>query len=247
NGKVAERTRKVKVAAGERVFVSFLDKAAADSPKEKDKQVVTSKGGKRTPATSVNFKKAFGLPFESLGTLGSRIEQARRKPDPVALGHAAAELAVAEKVSGKKASLTSTALMAEAAELAKLRRQVAELKAMAAIKVQIADEEANAQFFSNEIAQAEKEAQQERAAVQANERPTDAPRKILLNNYTTQYIDLWVNGSYKMQVPPGGSKWCVIEHKFNPTVLTAWGNEDDSAPWRREIWGAYKTYTWNLE
>jgi hypothetical protein len=29
---------------------------------------------------------------------------------------------------------------------------------------------------------------------------------VLLNNYTTQYIDLCVNGIYKMQVPPGGSK-----------------------------------------
>lgn len=70
---------------------------------------------------------------------------------------------------------------------------------------------------------------------------------MLLNNYTTQYIDLWVNGIYKMQVPPGGSKWCVIEHKWNPTVLTARGDEDEGGPWRREIWGAYQTYTWNLE
>src|SRR5262245_34885681 len=47
NGKVVERTQKVKVTAGEQVFVSFLGKAGADSPKDKDKQVVTSKATKR--------------------------------------------------------------------------------------------------------------------------------------------------------------------------------------------------------
>jgi hypothetical protein len=30
-------------------------------------------------------------------------------------------------------------------------------------------------------------------------------------------------------------------------VLTARGDEDEGDPWRREIWGAYQTYTWNLE
>ena len=81
----------------------------------------------------------------------------------------------------------------------------------------------------------------------SNQLPGDAPRKILLNNYTTQYIDLWVNGNYKMQVPPGGSKWCVIEHKWNPTVLTAYGNADDAVWGPRDVFGAYSTYTWNLQ
>jgi hypothetical protein len=26
-----------------------------------------------------------------------------------------------------------------------------------------------------------------------------------VNNYTTQYIDIWVNGNYKLQVPPRAS------------------------------------------
>ena len=60
-------------------------------------------------------------------TLGNRIDTARRQYDPVALGNTASELALAEKVSGKQASLTSTALYKESVELAKLRRQVAEL------------------------------------------------------------------------------------------------------------------------
>ncbi len=121
NGKTVERTRKVPVTAGASVRVSFIEDPKAEKlkgkDKEKDVQVVTSKASKRVPATTINFKKAYGLPFDSLATLGSRIDAARRKPDPVTLAHAASELAVAEKVSGKKASLTSKALLAESAEL----------------------------------------------------------------------------------------------------------------------------------
>src|SRR5262249_4039454 len=158
---------------------------------------------------------------------GSRIDAARRAPDPVALAHAAGELAVAEKVSGKKASLTSKALLAEAAELATLRKEVAELKATFAVHQQIADAETNRKFWTDQIALADGITKREKDAIQSNELPTDAPRRVLINNYTTQYIDIWVNGNYKLQVTPGGSKWFTIEHKWNPTVLTGYGDEDD--------------------
>ncbi len=122
------------------------------------------------------------------------------------------------------------------------------MKAAFAVHQQIANEETDVNYWNTMIGLADKTAKQESNAVTRNELPTDAPRKILLNNYTTQYIDLWVNGNYKMQVPPGGSKWCVIEHKWNPTVLTAYGDEDDSATWGpRQIYGAFQTYTWNIE
>ncbi len=186
--------------------------------------------------------------MDSLGTLGSRIDTARRLPDPVALAHAASELKVAEKVSGKKASLTSKALLAESAELARLRRQVAELRTVSAVHQQIANEETDIHFWTNQIAMADQTAQQEKDAVLRNELPTGAPRKILINNYTTQYIDLWINGYYKMQVAPGSSKWCVLEQKWSPTVLTAYGDEDDSPTWGpRNIYGTFNTYTWNIE
>src|SRR5689334_18864141 len=86
-------------------FVPAEQPKPAD-PASQDKQVDSSKAVRRKPAASVNFRKELGLPFATLGTLGSRIDAARRAPDPVALAHAANELAVAEKVSGKQASLT---------------------------------------------------------------------------------------------------------------------------------------------
>jgi hypothetical protein len=214
-------------------------------PSKEDKQVVDTKAAKRPSATSVDFRKELNLPFQSLGTLGGRIESARRASDPVALGHAASELAVAEKVSGKKASLTSTALVKESAQLAKLRRQTAELQATLTIANQVANEEALATELKNEIAQAQKFTKQETAAAQRNEEPT-GPRNLLVNNYTPQYVDVFVNGYYKMQVLPGESQQGVIEHKWNPTVLKASGNDDITYWGPRYIWGTFKTYTWNL-
>jgi uncharacterized protein (TIGR03000 family) len=244
-GKPVEKKKRVDVSAGANIRVAFVDEPKV---KGKDIQTVTSKPTKRVPASTINFKKAFGLPFDSLGTLGSRIDSARRKPDPVALAHTASELSIAEKVSKKQASLTSTALLAESAQLAQLRRQVAELKAVYAVHQQIANEETSAAGWTQMIESADRATQQESAAIRSNTLPTDTPRRVLVNNYTTQYIDVWVNGTYKMQVPPGGSSWCTIEHKWNPTILTGYGNEDDGftyGPMR--IFGAFKTYTWNIQ
>src|SRR5262245_48681024 len=90
------------------------------NPQKDDKQIVDSKAQKRTLAASIQFNKELGLPYKSLTTLGSRIDTARRGHDPVSLAHAASELSVAEKVSGKQASVTSSTLLKESAELAKL-------------------------------------------------------------------------------------------------------------------------------
>src|SRR5262245_57169090 len=87
--------------------VALSQETQKEDPAAQDQQVVASKAIRRTAASSINFRKELNLPFPSLGTLGSRIDAARRAPDPVALAHAASELAVAEKVSGKQAGLTS--------------------------------------------------------------------------------------------------------------------------------------------
>jgi hypothetical protein len=215
-------------------------------PKGADKQVVDSRAKKRAPATAINFRKELSLPFPSLSTLGARIEAARRAADPVGLANAASELAVAEQVSGKKAPLTSAALLKEAAQLAGLRRQAAELKATLRIANQMATEQEVVTDLQEEIAMADQSARAEQAAIQQNEQPTAAPRWVLVNNYTPQYIDVYVNGFYQMQLTPGASRWCLVDHRWNPTVLTAYGDEDVAQWGPRYIWGEFKTYTWNL-
>jgi hypothetical protein len=63
-----------------------------------------------------------------------------------------------------------------------------------------------------------------------NQEPTSAPRQVVVNNYTPQYVDLWVNGSYMTQVLPGAGQVVTLQQRWNPTVLTAYGN-DDSSTW----------------
>ncbi|WP_236624223.1 hypothetical protein [Rhodopirellula baltica] len=63
--------------------------------------------------------------------LGSQIHASAADPDPVTLAVAANSLAAAESATGKTAKVTSDQVMAEAVELAKLRRDLKELKAIA--------------------------------------------------------------------------------------------------------------------
>jgi hypothetical protein len=222
------------------------DEPKKDAPNPPDKQVVDSKLVHKPAAASVNFRKELKLPFASLTTLGARIDQARRAPDPVALAHAASELGVAEKVSGKTASITSKQVLQEAAELASLRRQAAELKAVLQVANQNMFEEERIRAMQKEIKLAEDQTKAEQQAFQQNQEPTATPRTVVVNNYTTQYLDIWVNGNYKTQVQPGASQVITIEHRWNPTILTAYGNEDMDNPGPRYIWGQFTKYTWNI-
>jgi hypothetical protein len=213
-----------------------------------DKEVVSSTAAPHTAAASVNFRKQLNLGFPTLRTLGSRIDAARRAHDPVALANTANELAVAETVSGKKASLTAKTLAKEAAQLAALRRQVAELRAVAQVSQQITDEKEDALFLQQSIQAAKEQAAADQQQIERNLEPTWTPRKVVVNNYTTQYLDIWVNGNYKIQVAPGMSQLFYVEHRWNPTVLTAYGDEDAGADtWGpRYIWGRFTKYTWNI-
>src|SRR5262249_48606057 len=112
-----------------------------EDPSTQDPQVVDSKAQKGKPASAIDFRKELQLPYPTLGPLGARIDTARRQSDPIALGNAASELSLAEKVSGKQASLTSNALLRESIQLAKLRRENVELQAMLHLTNQIANEQ----------------------------------------------------------------------------------------------------------
>jgi hypothetical protein len=221
--------------------------AKSDDPAANDQQVVRSKPTARTPATSVNFRKELNLPFASLGTLGSRVEAAQRAPDPVALAHAGNELAVAEKVSGKTASLTSKQLLKESAELASLRKQEAELNAVYEVANQNSLAEESIAKIKDAIATAKAITRQDRESFQRNEQPAAAPRQLVVNNYTAQYLDIYVNGNLMTQVQPGLSRVITIAQRWNPVVVTAYGNEDTSSWGPRTIWGKFTKYTWNID
>jgi hypothetical protein len=244
-----QRTRAGLALLGVLVLVCLVgaDPAKKDDPAAADQQVVSSKATQRPAASTVNFRKELGLPFPSLSTLGSRIDAARRAPDPVALAHAANELAVAEKVSGKSASLTSKQVMQESAELASLRRQEAELKAVLQVSNQVMFEEEKVASLKKQLALAQSATRADQEAFAQNQEPTYAPRQVVVNNYTPQNVDLWVNGSYMAQVLPGSSQVITLQQRWNPTVLTAYGNDDSSTWGPRYVWGRFSKYTWNIQ
>ncbi len=215
------------------------------APPDEDKSVVKSKPTKVTPAVSVKFRKDLGLPLASLGTLGSRIDTARRAGDPVTLANAASELAVAEKVSGKTASLTSQQLLAESAELASVRRQEAELKSVLEVSEQLRAAQAQLTNLKASIATAQTQAKAEKEALLKNEEPT-AARKLVVNNYTSQYIDIQINGYLLGQVLPGSSRSFTIEQRWNPIVVKGWGDADETTFGPILLQGALPKYTWNI-
>jgi hypothetical protein len=45
---------------------------------------------------------------------------------------------------------------------------------------------------------------------------------------------------------PGAAQTIIIEHRWNPTVLTAYGDQDIDEFGPRTIWGKFTTYTWNI-
>jgi hypothetical protein len=218
----------------------------ADDPAAADKEKIDSKATRRATASGVKFRKELGLPYSTLSTLGSRIDGARRAHDALALINAANELAVAEKVSGKKASVTSKELAKESAQLAALRRQETELRAVTTTAMQIQDTDDTITTLKQILDQAKAQAAADSEAIKMNQEPTWKPRTVIVNNYTTQYIDVWCNGTYKVQVAPGMAQSFVIEHRWNPTVLTGYGDEDDQSWGPVNIWGRFNKYTWNI-
>lgn len=60
-------------------LASSVDAQKADD----DQQTVATKAQKKPAAAAIDFRKEFGLPYPSLGTLGARIDTARRSQDAV--------------------------------------------------------------------------------------------------------------------------------------------------------------------
>ena len=222
----------------------------AEDPKKPDptgdQQVIKTKATKAKPAAAVPFRKELGLSFDSLGTLGTRIDRARRAGDPVALGHAAGELDLAEQVSGKTASVTSKQLLTEAAELANLRKQNAELQAVLLMSRKITLAQDQMTDLKKNIEAAQAQAEEAKRSFQKNEEPAFAPRKLVVNNYSTQYVDVQVNGYLKGQVDPGTSKVFTIDQPWNPIVLKGWGDSDESTFGPVVLKGQFDKYTWNI-
>jgi hypothetical protein len=134
----------------------------------------------------------------------------------------------------------------EAMKLAKLRQEETELQALVHLTHQTAQADSSVAALKRELARAQKRAQAERAAIKQGKEPTNKTPKLTIQNESGQYADVYINGHYTLRIPPFQSKSCLVEHKWNPTVLTGYGTGATS--WGPTyIWGKYRTYTWHLD
>lgn len=208
---------------------------------KKDAKKVTVKAtlDPSPPANTVDFAKAYNLPFESLGAIGARIEAARRHPDPVALAAIANELAVAEAVSQKKADVTAENLAKEAIELAVLRDDSTELKAMALL---VKDSEAARKLEAKGTAAAEQK-EQELAAVKRGEVGRGILHKLIVPNHSEVTVTVHMNGRPVGWVGPHGVGEFHVHDHSHVTELAAWG---PGHHWHGHAVGPYIDYVFEL-
>lgn len=209
--------------------------------KKKGENSLDSKSEADKSAAKIDFQMELGLAYPSLLTLGSRIQQYRTSsPDPVGLAHAARELALAEKVSGKKASLTSEALMAEAVLLAKVRNDSSELTAVAAI---VSDKKVQAELTAA-AKKAESDAAERAKLAKEGVKSRGIHSQLTVRNHDHYHVDVYYNGRYLGIVRGHGYRsFYVHDHSpyFNLYARNHYGKR-----WRRHLHGGYRSLTWNL-
>jgi hypothetical protein len=173
-----------------------------------------SEHGKDSPclgACLISFRKELGLSFDYLDALGLRIHEAAERPDPVDLAAAATSLAVAESVSGKKASVTADQLLDEAVKLAKQRENADELKAIALL---VKDEDVKEEI--SELAEAARDKKRE---------PGEGSREIFgtleVINHTNECLRILVDGRYVGEAHEGETALLHVHSHRNPNHLSA--------------------------
>lgn len=192
-------------------------------------------------ASLVNFTKELGVPLEYLNTIGTRIATARKTPDPVELALAAQALAVAEGVSGKKASLTSTEVFAEALDLAMKRNVSAELAAVA----MVAPDQANKDSLTKSAAVAKKLEAEEKAKPQG-EGSREILESLTVTNETGECVKIYVDGFYVGTVHRGGTKRFGVHTHTHKTEVTAICEDGGEVVGRSYAHGHHHNVSWTV-
>ena len=207
-----------------------------DSAKEVGEKEMTYVSG-----ATIDFSSALELNYASLSTLGSRIEQCRTgSPDPVGLAAAAHELAIAEKVSGKKAKLTSAGLLEEAIHMATVRDDSSDLKGILHyVKNEKAREELETACLKAERAEKVR-SEQAKAGVETK----GIHSQLIINNYSHQYMKIYYNRRYQGTVRPHGHRHFRIHDHSGHWDVHAIGSR--GSRFHRHKHGAVRNYTWTL-
>jgi hypothetical protein len=243
------------LAAGVSIPASSADDKKTDNkaPNAKAKRF-ESKATTVELARAINFTEALGLHFDSLTTIGIRIDDARKTRDPVAMANAASYLAAAEAVSGKKAKLTAEELTKEAVKIARLRNKSHELKAVAML---LKDSDLVKDF--PELAKKSQKREDARiAAYKAGERQLGIVGRFEMQNNTDYKIHVWADtssGSVDLGWwDPRSTSYSntQIEDRGDPqaepptTHLHA-QSEDGSRNWDQDIPWETNDYCWCLD
>lgn len=212
-----------------------------DAPKAGGGETQTVESKKEKAAAIPDFANAYGLTYESIASVGTRLGEARHKSDPVALGMIATELGIAEKVSGKTASLTSADVMKEAIEMAKLRRQEKELVALSLMT----PDKATAEELTSLAKKAYKDESERIAKFKSGERERGF-RTLWVFNNTDQLVFIRANHHHIGSVAPWSSfVFNTPFLAFDPEVHLH-GHSPTGGEWRNRVFGNYATYIWNL-
>src|SRR5262249_14796345 len=137
-------------------------------------------------------------------------------------------------------SLTSKQLIGEAAELAGLRRQEAELKAVLHVSDQVTLVEQNVAELNKLLAMN----QAVQPGIEKYAEPKDPPRNVVLSHYTTRCVDVQVNGALQRQWGKSSAEVVVIEQLWNPRVLRGWGDPDETTLAVVDGPVRFNPYTW---
>jgi len=205
---------------------------------EDQTQNIESKPTESPSAVSIDFRRVLGLSFDSLSTLGVRIDQARSADDPVGLAIAANELAVAEKVSGKTAPETAENLTVEAVEWCKLRDDAEELAALSLLTTGDVSKE-----LATLSAKAKKRQSEELAAAKSGEKTRGITRQLVVTSEAEVPVRIYVNGRQVGTVRPFGHEHFRV-HEHGRVVLDARGRRGHQ--WHEHVRGNFSTYNWTL-
>ena len=223
------------------VLVGLLVPAgwAADKSERKE---LTDKPVPGNSAAGIDFKKAYSLPFDCLHSVGTRIERARSVPDPVAIASISAELAACEQASGKMAALTSANLFKEAVDLAKLRSESVELKAVALL----VKDAGLAKELEQLAAQAKEQEEEDAKAAKAGERGKGIMATLTVQNGSNDWIQVFVNGFSIGVVRPFGDNRFFVGHPRGINTQLFARASDGKTYGPAVVFNDIPSYTWNL-
>lgn len=224
-------------------LVAMAQDAKKDA-KEDDAKVVHSKISEGTKscgaACRVNFTKELGLSLDYLGSIGHRISLARKSPDPVDLALAAQALSVAETVSGKKASITSEQVQAEALELVKMRGISSELSAVALVIP------AAKQDLEKLAVVAKKREEEGKKKTESGETSKALFGTLTVVNHSGECLRIYVSGQYVGEAHQGQTAYFHVHDHRNATHLQALCEEEGHLVSQQFVFGHQHGWHWHI-